>query len=659
MTDTAETVSGGELSRISPKRTLLELLILILSGAGMTLAFAPVKLGIMAWVCVIPLIWLCAKRTKKRAFFYGLVWGYMWHVTGTFFLREIMFFIPFVFAVVLGLFNAVFAAFIPAVCRNLLYPAEIRRSDFETREKFFHYPVSGEILATFTLASIWVLLEYMRSHIFTGFPWNLLGVSQWKSFALIQICEYTGVYGVSFLVILTNIAGYFAIHGLRHSLPEGKYKRPFPLIIAILMVIFANAAGLNLYRAAVKNAKTQNMTEAFAVGVVQPHLSQRRAGTAPQSAEALSTCYRLSQELIQNEKLNIANQLQGGNSRSDQGSGLSDLDKAKYPLHLIIWPESAVPRTYYNQAHYEKILDNLKKQSVINPNAAASLQQLQKNPPFEYLYRKTVRSMMAEFPQASFLIGTLTFDPDGSHIYNSALLLQHAKQDPANYKYDYDTADVYSKVHLVPYGEFVPLAWKYPVLDKWMGLGRSLTPGSAFRPLTVKPGINAGVMICYEDVFAYTARELARNGANFLVVVTNDAWYPKSSEPEQHYINSIFRTIETRLPMVRAGNSDYSVLIDPFGRLTDSVFKQFASNGDVIFQPERKKSGSAKFIVPVPRRPVQTFYTRYGDMFVLLCGMIAAVGITFTLIKWFQFSQSILSKIDEERQRIRENFKKS
>ncbi len=641
----------GEVFRISAKRTWLELGLLAVSGAGMTLAYPPANLGIFAWICTIPLIALCAKRTWKRAFLYGLIWGYFWHVTGTFFLREISPVIPFVFAAVLGLFNAVFAACIPPVFKNLLYPAEIRKADFDEREKFYRYPVSGELTATATLAALWVLLEYVRSHIFTGFPWNLLGVSQWKSFSLIQICEYTGIYGLSFLVILTGIAGYFALHGLRFSLPEGKYKRPFPLILAILLVILTNAAGLHCYRTFNREMKEKEH-KALAVGAVQPHLSQRRAGTPFQSQEALDMCYRLSQDLLAKDSMGIPDAVNMENQHA-----LSDFQKARYPLDLIVWPESAVPRTYYRAGEYEKTVEKLKRLAPFDVQARRHLTVMESRKPFEAVYRQSIRDLMAEKKDVPFLIGTLTFDNAGN-VYNSALLLKHAVQnpDPEKWQYDYDMADVYSKVHIVPFGEFVPWADKFPVLDEWVGLGRSLTPGPAFRPIPVKNGIDAGIMICYEDVFPYTARELARNKANFLLVITNDAWYPESSEPEQHFINSLFRTIETRLPMVRVGNSNYSVLIDPCGRVADSIFKQFNHDGSMTFSPERKGSGSEKFIVPVPVHPELTFYTKYGDLFVGFCLMLFIAGMVCTITRQINYSQVILSPFLKKQEEIRREF---
>lgn len=651
-TDTEKNPEKKDAFRISRKRTLIELLILTAGGACMALSFAPVNFSFSAWFSVIPLIWICAGRTWKRSFLYGLIWGYVWHFCGTFFLREINGCIPFVFALVLGLFNAVWAAMIPFLFKNLLYPAEIRSSDFRTREAFRDYPVIGEICATFALASFWILLEWLRSWIFTGFPWNLLGVSQWQNIMLIQIGEYTGVFGISFVVILINAAAFFAIHGFRYSLPQGKYKRPYPLIIAIIVLIASHSLGTSLYNNAMQ--MYQKDYSEIAVGVVQPHLSQRREGTSRQSDEALKTCRILTEKLLDADRQRRA--LRADHGLGPEAAGLENIDsteakKMLKELDLVVWPESAVPRCYYEMYDYEMYVKEAKRKGDRHRVAA-----LEGRKPFGAIYRETVRGLLKDLNGMPLILGTLTFneEPDAG-MYNSALMLKDGK--PENSKdHFYDQADVYSKVHIVPFGEFIPLAWKFPVLDKWLGLGRSLAPGKTFHPLTVKKDIRAGALICYEDVFPYTARGQAQNGANFLLVITNDAWYPESSEPEQHYINSIFRTVETRLPMVRCGNSDYSVLISHCGETVDAVVKRYDADGNVILNPGIKKSESGVFLVRVKDTPAQTFYTRFGNVFVLLCGFIfllcGGTAVFQAYLTWRRENDPLRSELE----RVRSEF---
>lgn len=643
-TDAAE----RDAFRISRKRTWIELVILIASGACMALSFAPADISFFAWCSVVPLIWICAGRTWKRSFLYGLIWGYAWHFGGTFFLREINGCIPFIFALVLGLFNAVFAATIPFFFKNLLYPSEIRSSDFRTRETFWEYPVIGEICATFALSSLWILLEWLRSWIFTGFPWNLLGVSQWQNIMLIQICEYTGVFGVSFVVILINIALYFAIHGFRHSLPQGKYKRPYPLIVAIVILITSHSFGTSLYNNAVATYKTDYSE--IAVGVVQPHLSQRREGTGRQSSEALQACKILTDKLLSADRQRRLMHENHGTANLENIDS-SEAKKMLKELDLVVWPESAVPRCYYEMYDYEMYVREAKHKGDKSRLAA-----LEAKKPFGAIYRETVRGILKDLNGKPLILGTLTFNKEpGKGMHNSALMLKDGKPEHKKDHF-YDQADVYSKVHIVPFGEFIPLAWKFPVLDKWLGLGRSLAPGKAFHPLTVKEGIRAGALICYEDVFAYTARGQAQNGANFLLVITNDAWYPKSSEPEQHYINSIFRTVETRLPMVRCGNSDYSVLISHCGETVDAVVKRYDNEGNVILNPGIKKSESGVFLVRVQNQPQQTFYTRYGNVFVLLCGLIFLLAGGTAVFQAYLTWRNENDPLRSELERVRNEF---
>ena len=107
------------------KGTLVDLVILALSGCYFTLSFPGIDAVLPAWTALIPLIALCIGRSPLRAFFYGLTFSYFWNLTGCFFLREIMIFIPFIFGVVLGVFTGFFAAGVPFICRNILYPVKV------------------------------------------------------------------------------------------------------------------------------------------------------------------------------------------------------------------------------------------------------------------------------------------------------------------------------------------------------------------------------------------------------------------------------------------------------------------------------------------------------------------------------------------------------
>jgi len=612
----ADKATPEELAfRVSWKRTARDLLVLAATGAALTTAFPGVNFQPAAWVCIAPLLWLCFDVSKRRAFAYGMVWGYFWSMTSTFFLREINIAIPFVFGAVLGVFCAFWAMLIPVVCRNLLIPPEVRVRGAAAVAAYPRFQRRDEILAMFTLAAWWVILEWIRSWIFTGFPWNLLAATQWKNINLIQICEYTGIYGLSFLVILVNIAVFFTAKDMLTVVRGTKYRRPIPLYIALVLVAAAACSGFGVWKKYKRIYAPENVTE-YTIGVVQPDLSQRRAGGEESTLEALDVCSKLTEGLIADKK-----------AAEGLISTYDGVTVTPPPMQLIVWPETAVPTAYYSPDLVWA--DEESQRTGKQIRAVASRDVIGEE------YRKRVRRMIRE-GGTPFLIGTISYDNIRSNtafdMFNSALLLkEYPLTGGSGIRYNADMAGRYDKVHIVPFGEFIPLNDKFPAIGRLVGMGRNLTPGRAFRPLDLTKDVRAGVMICYEDVFAYAARELARNGANFLLVITNDAWYPTSTEPEQHYANAVLRTVETRLPMLRCGNSNYSVLIDQFGCTVDSVTKRInPETGMHELTPWEQKSAAGVMTVKVPKHYTPTFYVKYGNVFVLLLWAIFAGGIAMT-----------------------------
>ena len=260
---------------------------------------------------------------------------------------------------------------------------------------------------------------------------------------------------------------------------------------------------------------------------------------------------------------------------------------------VVIWPETAVPYSY---------------------NAMSE---------FSSRYRMEVLSMLLKY-QVPFVLGTIfleqnAINPAKVDIYNSALLLKPGR----------GIADRYCKEHIVPFGEYVPYSETFPWLAKAAGMGRNLTRGKQFNSLELAPDVRAGVSICYEDVYAYVSRNHARNGANVLLVITNDAWYPDSFEPAQHFANSIFRTVETRLPMIRCGNLDYSAVILQNGQVSAALMER-----DRRPDPSWRGRGSATLAVPVPRDPKPTFYTLYGDVFIGFCGALFLFTLAVAALNW-------------------------
>jgi len=165
-----------------------------------------------------------------------------------------------------------------------------------------------------------------------------------------------------------------------------------------------------------------------------------------------------------------------------------------------------------------------------------------------------------------------------------------------------DVASVYDKMHLVPYGEYVPFRSLIP-------FAKRLTAGigdfsSGKEPLVMEtPFAKIGNLICYEIIFPGLVRSFVEKGANVLVTITNDAWFGRTSAPYQHFAMAVFRAVENRVPVIRSANTGISGFIDSKGRIRkqSSIFTEAVVNGKVAVGKRR------------------SIYTEYGDVFAYLC----------------------------------------
>jgi len=244
---------------------------------------------------------------------------------------------------------------------------------------------------------------------------------------------------------------------------------------------------------------------------------------------------------------------------------LSAIAAAKHPS-LLIWPEAAIPRPLLND-------DEMKQ------DAADILAKL----------------------HSDFLLGSVNFFLGKA--YNSAVLL-----DPAGHP------QVYNKIHLVPFGEYVPFRHTFPLFAWIVGqeIPSDFDAGTEPVVMTLSRShpVRVGTLICFEDTLGDLTRQFAQKGAEMLVTLTNDGWFGHSAGSYQHLANAVFRCAETKLPLVRCANTGVTCTVDPFGQ----VAKTFESpHGNTFIE------GVMFADVPVLPVPPQTFYTRYGDLFALAC----------------------------------------
>lgn len=205
------------------------------------------------------------------------------------------------------------------------------------------------------------------------------------------------------------------------------------------------------------------------------------------------------------------------------------------------------------------------------------------------------------------VLGNLTFGEDQTHAYNAIFLVEPDVGVISPY---------YSKIKCVPFGEYVPFPEIFGILGKVVPLPIDILSGKSISliPITLKgKALNLGGLICYEDIFPALARQSVKQGADFLVVATNDAWFGNSKAAYQHAAHSVLRAVETRRPVIRCANNGWSGWIDEYGvirkALTDNEGRiHFRGSG--TFSVDRVEAFAGD----------SSFYVRKGDWFVALSG---------------------------------------
>ena len=191
-------------------------------------------------------------------------------------------------------------------------------------------------------------------------------------------------------------------------------------------------------------------------------------------------------------------------------------------------------------------------------------------------------------------------------LFNSAYLLSSTGDPVARY----------DKIHLVPFGEYIPLASVLTFVEKFVeGIG-DFGAGQVYTLMQVPQG-RLGVVICFEVIFPDLVRQFVKRGAGLMVTITNDAWFGRTSAPYQHFSIVVFRAVENRVPFLRAANTGISGHIDATGRIVKTT--GIIERAYLIQQVEWKRTRS--------------FYSQYGDLFVFLCAIIALTAILCRLRK--------------------------
>jgi apolipoprotein N-acyltransferase len=490
-----------------------------LSGLLLILSFPQWNLFVLAWVSIVPLLYAVRGKDAAQGCILGAVTGLVFNLGLVYWVTVSMTTygkMPAALSlVVLVLFAAYLSLFIAAPVWCSCY-VERRRG----------------IALIAMLPFFWTASEYVKSWFLTGFPWESLGYSQFLALPVIQIADITGVYGVSFLLVLVNGVIFVLLETFAL-----KKTVPYKLITVTVLLL---AASLLYGRARLERYDRQG-GEKLTVALIQGNISQD-VKWDPAFLDETMTIY----------------------------SRLTLAAAAEKPA-LVIWPEASTPFFFQSEKTYQEMV------AAVMRRAGSYL-----------------------------LLGSPAWESDGEekHYFNSAFLVSP----------DGTITGRYDKMHLVPYGEYVPLKPLFPFIDKMVvGIG-DFSSGSEVKNLHF-PGGTFGTLICYEIIFPDLVRRFAKNGARFLVNITNDAWFGSTAAPYQHLSMAALRAVENRRCVARAANTGISAIIAASGRITQQskLFTPASLTGTILKENEL------------------TFYTRRGDIFALLCTLLscAVLGITF------------------------------
>ncbi|MEI8234575.1 MAG: apolipoprotein N-acyltransferase [Verrucomicrobiota bacterium] len=218
-------------------------------------------------------------------------------------------------------------------------------------------------------------------------------------------------------------------------------------------------------------------------------------------------------------------------------------------------------------------------------------------------------SGIAERGGVNFVLGSLGSD-EARHDYNIAALFAPGRNAP----------QIYRKIHLVPFGEYIPFRKAFPPFEWIIGdlVPGDFTPGDAYTLLHLNnPSLDAAALVCFEDTLGDLTRHFVANGAQLLINITNDGWFLQSQGAEQHLANARFRAVENHRPLLRAANTGVTTFIDSRGRITNT----FQPDGTPF--AEGVLAGSIQ--VPPAGAP-QTFYTRHGERFSQACAVASLLA---------------------------------
>jgi apolipoprotein N-acyltransferase len=425
---------------------------------------------------------------------------------------------------------------------------------------------------------IWVTFEYLQTLTEVTFPWLLAGNAFTTNLEKIQYIDYTGVYGVSFWVCVLSVLTYYLYKNLKNS-PENIFvelrrKRNVAVLISILTIYILP----NIYTklSSSENKYINASDEKISVGIIQPNVGAWVKWGANQK-----------------------------NLISDYASMIKEAAGKKQGIKMIVLPETAIP-FYLFYSVYDDLFESFKNAcDSSNTTVLTGIMDMK-------LYEN----------QSLAKVDSKKFSSRGQYYdtYNTAVLLEKGKD-----KTDYQK---YNKIKLVTGSERMPYQEKLPFLKDLIRWGVGLSSYQLGEDTTIflldnKYKFNAA--ICFESVFPRFFSKFVEKGAQFSVIITNDAWWGKFFGTYQHNQFAVLRAIENRRWIVRCANTGVSCFIDPYG----NMYGETPINEKAIFTGD------------IGIRNSKTFYTENGDVFSLICFYLSAVLFIAGIVLKFSSKKKI------------------
>jgi apolipoprotein N-acyltransferase len=495
----------------------------VISGILLILSFPNFNLEFLAWFALVPLFHAIDGKGVYHSFKLGFLTGFI-------------FFLGILYWIIIAVhtYGNVPLILSGLILLLLVIYLSLFIGTFTFLYQFIQMRFGFQIIILLPL--LWVSLEYLRSFFLTGFPWANLGHSQYLNLPFIQMADVTGVYGLSFVILLVNTTLFGVLRQWS--------KKIFPIReVAITALILL---GFLIYGYGKMMSVDRQMSQlpSLKVGLVQGNMDQSIKWDESFQKETLRIYERLSLEVAE---------------------GKPD---------LIIWPETATPFFFQEAKKYQPMVLDIPKRT-----------------------------------NAFLLFGTPFYKTEKGKVnyYNSAYLVSPSME----------LLGRYDKIHLVPFGEYIPLQKFLFFIESSIGEGiGNFKPGKEILNLSLPQG-KFGVLICFEIIFPDLCRRFVKRGANFLVTITNDAWFGRTSAPYQHLAIATFRAVENRVYIARAANTGISAFIDPKGRIVEQggIFTEEAINGTIRLMKYK------------------TFYTLYGDVFAWICSGLSLLLLGYAFIQ--------------------------